>query len=116
MPVKRKSTGRKSQRGKGVAEVLGKVNELAKKTKILSEALKLSENPYAQTAASVASQLGYGRKRKAPKRRVQHGAGILDSLMGAFGTVAGGLGSGVGRGLGGLFGGLTGGSLSLIHI
>ena len=90
---------RKSQRGRGPAELLGKLNQLAKDTQIISKGLAMSSNPYLQSAGEVASQFGYGR---------QHGGSLFDGLgnlaMG-IGTGAGNLAMGLGGGLHQLFGG-----------
>ena len=101
MPAKRKVKGAKKQLGRGFSS---KLNQLAKDTKILSKAISTfaPDNGIAQTASQIASQFGYGRKRK------QRGRGLLDSL----GGVLGGIGHGIGMGGYGLLSGLTGGSRS----
>jgi hypothetical protein len=92
------------------------VNTLLKKTKLISEGLKMLDNPYG--SAGVASTLGYGRKcRCKRKRRTVHKKGgnffntISSGLRGTLG-VAGTLANpfisaGIG-GLAGLSGGLQG--------
>ena len=99
MPAKRKVKGAKKQLGRGFTS---KLNQLAKDTKILSKAINTfaPDNGIAHTASQIASQFGYGKKRK------QRGRGLLDSL----GTILGGVGHGIGAGGYGLLSGLTGGS------
>ena len=106
MPAKRKVTGAKKQLGRGFTS---KLNQLAKDTKILSKAINTfaPDNGIAHTASQIASQFGYGRKRKQ-----QRGRGLLDSL----GTILGGVGHGIGAGGYGLLSGLTGGSRSRAQV
>ncbi len=102
--LKRKRVVRRRMRGRGVGDVLGKVNQVAKETKILSNVLGkvLGDDSF---LAKSASTLGYGRKRvarrAAPRRRMR-GRGIADVLAG--------IGSGIGRAGSGFLGGLFGGA------
>lgn len=91
----------KKQSGKGIGDVLSKLNKVAKDTKVVTALLNTlaPESGIAQTASSVAGQLGYGRKRK------QKGKGFSDIIGSILGGVGGGIGKGVNATLGGLFGG-----------
>lgn len=93
--LKRKRVVRRRMRGRGVGDVLGKVNQVAKETKILSNVLGkvLGDDSF---LAKSANTLGYGRKRR------QRGRGIADVLAG--------IGSGIGRAGSGFLGGLFGGA------
>ena len=95
---------RKSKRQRGRGEpttMLGKLNQLAKDTQIVSKGLAMSSNPMLQGIGAAAAQLGYGR-------HPQHGGSLFDGLgnlaMGV-GTGAGNLAMGLGGGLHQLFGG-----------
>jgi hypothetical protein len=92
----------KKQRGKGIGEVLSKINKIAKDTKIVTSVLNTlaPESGIAQTVSGMADQLGYGRKKKR-----QRGKGFSDIIGSILGGVGGGIGKGVNATLGGLFGG-----------
>ncbi len=98
--LKRKRVVRRRMRGRGVGDVLGKVNQVAKETKILSNVLGkvLGDDSF---LAKSANTLGYGRKKRAPRRRMR-GRGI--------GSFLSDLGSGLGRGSSNLLAGLFGGA------
>jgi hypothetical protein len=129
---KRATTGKRRQHGKGLADWLSKAHKFVKDNKLISRGLGAfgGSNPYAMAAATAASQLGYGKKRRkrataaprkrataAPKKRkattgkrtrrtrAMHGAGIFSDLGGGIGSVFGGLGSGIGAIGHGFFGG-----------
>lgn len=54
---------RKTQRGRGLMDVLRKVHSFAKDNKLISKGLSLIPHKYAQAAAPIASSLGYRRRR-----------------------------------------------------
>ncbi|MDR3551445.1 MAG: hypothetical protein P4L31_08620 [Candidatus Babeliales bacterium] len=87
-------------KGKGV---VGDVLRYIKDQKLISNGLHAIGNPY--YSGTVAKLVGLGKKKRAPRKRVQHGGGFLDFL--------GDIGRGAGSGIGGLVGnslrGLTGG-------
>jgi hypothetical protein len=73
---------RKAKKGKGVLDVLKKVYDVAKSTKILSSVGSMIPHPGAKAAAGVLGSLGLGKKkRKAPKK----GKGILSGILGSLG-------------------------------
>lgn len=61
MPRKRKLKGR------GIKEVLGKVNDFLKRTKIISRVAGIIPHPVAQGIGTVAGLAGYGRKKRGRK-------------------------------------------------
>ena len=101
MPPKR-AKRKVKQTGKGVGEILTKLNKIAKDTKIVTSVLNTlaPESGIAQTVSGVADQLGYGRRK-----RKQKGKGFSDIIGSILGGVGGGIGKGVNATLGGLFGG-----------
>ena len=103
MPPKRAKRTKK-QTGRGITDVLSKLNKIAKDTKIVTAVLDTlaPESSIARGASSVAGQLGYGRPKR--KRRMR-GKGFADILGSILGGVGGGIGKGVNATLGGLFGG-----------
>jgi hypothetical protein len=54
---------RRTQRGRGLMDVLRKVHNFAKDNKLISKGLSLIPHKYAQAAAPIASSLGYRRRR-----------------------------------------------------
>lgn len=90
----------KRQHGKGVKEVLSAAKQIAKDTKIISKTLSMIPDPRAQGLSWVASQAGYGRKKKKQK-----GRGLFSDIGGGIGNVAMGIGGGLGSIARGLFGG-----------
>ena len=122
--TKRSKTAKKrSQRGKGVMDVLRYVKD----NKLISRGLGLIPHPGAQALSSIAGLVGLGRrKRKSTTRkcttrkckvtsmrgRAMKGRGIFGDLGSGIGSVFGGLGSGVGSIAHGLFGGGRKGSIS----
>jgi hypothetical protein len=99
MPKRRAN---KKLRGRGVLDQLSKINNFVRENQLISKGL----NEFAGgTGASTAAQMGYGKKRRAPRKRVMAGRGIFDSL----GSVLGSIGHGIGSGGYGLLSGLTGG-------
>lgn len=103
MPPKKagKRRVKKKQTGKGVADIAGKLVQLAKDTKILSKGLNTlaPDSTIAQTVSGMADQLGYGRQ-------AMHGGSFFDTL----GGIAGGVGHAAGSALNQTFSGLFGGS------
>jgi hypothetical protein len=97
MPAKRKS---KAMKGKGLKEIV----EFVKNNKLVSKGLGYIPHPLGQVASVIADQLGYGKKRKAPKRRTMKGTGIFSDLGSGIGGAFSGLGSGIGSVAHGLFG------------
>ncbi len=111
---KRATTGkRRTQRGKGLRDILSKAHQFVKDNRLISRGLGAfgGTNPYAMAAATAARQLGYGRRKKrttvarkkattAKRTRKMHGAGFFSDLGGGFA----GLGSGIGSVAHGLFG------------
>lgn len=105
MPVRRTR-----RRGRGtVGDIANQLNDLAKKTKIISEGLKLIPYAPAQTVAGMAGTLGYGRRRRRPARRGRGFGWIGDifgniakpfagGIIGATGGLANGLGQ-IGHGI-----------------
>jgi hypothetical protein len=98
MPKRKSNT-----KGRGIGDTLAKINNFVRTNQLISKGL----NEFAGgTGANVASQLGYGkRKRRAPRKRVMRGSGLFDSI----GSVLGSIGHGIGSGGYGLLSGLTGG-------
>ena len=92
----------KKQSGRGVGDLISKINKIARDTKIISTALNTlaPDSSIAQGIAGAATQLGFGRKKK------QRGKGLFDGL----GSILGSIGHGVGSGGYGLLSGLMGGS------
>lgn len=85
-------------KGRGIGDTLSKVNNFVRANQLVSKAL----NEFAGgTGANIASQLGYGKKRRAPRKRVMGGRGFFDVLK----NIGGGLGGTVNHTLSGLFGG-----------
>ena len=99
MPAKRKT---KAMKGKGLREII----DFVKANKLVSKGLGYIPHPLGQVASVVADQLGYGKKRKAPKRKtmVMKGTGIFSDLGSGIGGAFSGLGSGIGSVAHGLFG------------
>ena len=54
---------RRTQRGRGLMDVLRKVHNFAKDNRLISKGLSLIPHKYAQAAAPIASSLGYRRRR-----------------------------------------------------
>ena len=103
--------------------------QFVKNNKLISRGLALSGNPLMQAGSVVADQLGYGKRKRGPRRKrlpptslagmprpvgrkrakrgkhVMKGAGIFGDLGSGIGSVFGGLGSGLGSVAHGLFGG-----------
>jgi hypothetical protein len=94
---------RKSMKGRGLTDQLSKINNFVRTNQLLSKGL--AEFAPNQFGSATAAQLGYGKKRRAPKRRVMRGSGLFDSI----GSVLGSIGHGIGSGGYGLLSGLTGG-------
>jgi len=55
---------KRTQRGRGLMDVLRKVHDFAKSNRLVSKGLSLIPHKYAQAAAPIASSLGYRRHRK----------------------------------------------------
>ena len=61
---RRRRSTRSKQKGKGVMDVLKKINNFARKTKIVSNVANVLGQagvPYASKISSTASKMGYGR-------------------------------------------------------
>ncbi len=112
--TKKRATSGKRQHGKGLADWISKAHKFVKDNKLVSRGLTAfgGANPYAMAAATAASQLGYGKRRKkstaasGKRRRTRtarsmHGAGIFSDIGGGLA----GLGSGIGNIAHGFFGG-----------
>lgn len=104
MPPKRKSGAKR--RPKKAVHVhmhgggwLGDAGNFVQDHKLISGGLGLIPYPVAQSAASLARQIGLGRRKKR-----MHGGGIFSDLGGGIGSVFGGIGSGVGSIAHGFFG------------
>jgi len=54
---------RRTQRGRGLMDILRKVHDFAKSNRLVSKGLSLIPHKYAQAAAPIASSLGYRRRR-----------------------------------------------------
>ena len=81
---------------------LNDLKKFAQEKKLISDGLKLLNNPLANTASSVAAHLGYGkRRRKHRRKRRQDGAGLFTDLGTGLGNLSLGLGSGLHSLLGG---------------
>ena len=89
-------------KGRGVTDTLSKINNFVRTNQLLSKGL--AEFAPNQFGSATAAQLGYGKKRRKP-RRVMAGRGLFDSI----GSVLGSIGHGIGSGGYGLLSGLTGG-------
>ena len=82
MPARRvtRRAPRKNLSGKGFLDVMGKIGNFFKDSKIISTVASLIPHPAAQGVARVSGALGLGRRR--PKRRTQRGgAMILNNSM-----------------------------------
>ncbi len=79
----RKPRKPRARKGKGIMDILGKVNGFLKSTKLLSTVGNLIPDPRAKAAGTVASALGYGRKPRKP--RAKKGKGIMDIISSLFG-------------------------------
>jgi hypothetical protein len=142
--TKRSTTRKRSQRGKGVMDIL----RFVKNNHLISRGLGLIPHPGAQAASAVAGLVGLGRRKSATRksttrksatrksatrkrssttmpsraRKGMRGRGIFGDLGSGIGSVFGGLGSGVGSIAHGLFGNGRKGNLSgrphrsVIHI
>jgi len=55
---------RRVRRGRGIMDMLRKAHSFAKENKLISRGLSMIPHRYAKTAGTVASSLGYGRKRR----------------------------------------------------
>ena len=106
---------RKHQSGGFNSNTLSKINDLAKKSQVISEALKMSGLPLAPLAGRVVGALGYGKRKR--KRRAQRGGwgwGSIGSVLGnvtripAMGII--GATSGLQQGVQSLGSGMRGGS------
>jgi hypothetical protein len=90
-------------KGRGVTDTLSKINNFVRTNQLLSKGL--AEFAPNQFGSATAAQLGYGKRRRVPrKRRVMAGRGLFDSI----GSVLGSIGHGIGSGGYGLLSGLTG--------
>jgi len=66
--------------GGALKDILNGVNNFLKKTQLISSVASIIPHPIAQKIATGAKALGYGRRRRAPKKKV-YGMGAL-SLAG----------------------------------
>lgn len=87
MPAKRKR-----QNGKGFLDVLKTGFNFLKDTKAISKIAGLIPDPRAKGVAAVAGGLGFGRKKRAPRK--QKGSGFLDFIPGVGPMLSGILGFG----------------------
>jgi len=74
---------RKTQNGKGFFDLIKKGVKFLKDTKAISTIGSLVPHPGAQKVAGVAGSLGFGRKRRRPRK--QNGKGLFDIIGGLLG-------------------------------
>jgi len=78
---------RRAHRGRGIMDILKKAHNFVKDRQLISKGLNLLQDPRAQKASSIASILGYGRKRRVGGRK-RKGVSLKKLIMG--GSVFGG--------------------------
>jgi hypothetical protein len=64
----RRSGMRRVRRGRGIMDVLKRAHDFAKEHKLISRGLSMIPHKYGKMASSVASSLGYGRRRRVRRR------------------------------------------------
>jgi hypothetical protein len=64
----RRSGMRRVRRGRGIMDVLKRAHNFAKEHKLISRGLSMIPHKYGKMASSVASSLGYGRRRRVRRR------------------------------------------------
>ena len=105
MPVKRKTVkrtkgGRRKLDGSRLKKAMSKINKFLKKSKLISNVAFAVDSlgyPVAKQVGSVASNLGYGRRKRvaAPKRK-KRGGGLAQAGGSVFATRVTGRGRGGG--------------------
>jgi hypothetical protein len=55
---------RRIRRGRGIMDMLRKAHSFAKENKLISRGLSMIPHKYAKTAGTIASSLGYGKRRR----------------------------------------------------
>ncbi len=104
-------TRRRPRKGKGFMDILGKVGNFLKDTKLISTVSGLIPHPAGQAISGVAGSLGLGRKRRvrrgralpradAPRKpKTLKGKGFLDLIPSLLGKLFGGKRERVPRGI-----------------